>query len=131
MNFLTTKDSFFEINDQKVVPVFVEPWNASVYIRRVPSIEWDAWEITMTADSKESKLDMQNFRARLAAMCLCDENGKPIFTDKDALELGKKSKLAMDIIMEHAKELNGMSKDDEKKLTKDLGTTPDAEDDSK
>jgi hypothetical protein len=129
MDLLTTKESILSIQDTEIEKIYVKPWKASVYVRTVGSREWDAWEISLT-NEKSGKISMQNFRARLAAMCLCDADGKPIFTEKDAKELGNKSKIAMDIIMEAAKRLNGVTAEDEEKLTEDLDETPGDDSDS-
>jgi len=128
---LTTKDSILRIDDQKVIEVFVKPWNDTVYVRTMSSSERDHFDAAMIADDDSDRVRrLENFRARLCAICLSDEKGKPIFTEKDARDLGKKCTEAMGIITAAAQELNGITAVDQEKLVKNSESTPNGDGDS-
>jgi len=132
---LKTKEAILGLNDKKIEKVFVEPWNDEVCIRVLSGRERDAFEISFMVEKKKQgdeeieplmakKAVMSNFRARLVSLCLCDEEGIPLFTEADAKLLGQKSGVALDIIATAAKKLNGITKEDEKKILKNSESTP-------
>lgn len=128
---LTTKDSILGIEDKNVKKVYVAPWKDYVYIRVISSRERDAFESAVLALGSNRLGAMNNFRARLACCGLCDEDGKPFLTERDAEELGKKSGLAMDIIADAIIELNAIGPGGTEAMAKNSPETQSSEDDSK
>lgn len=120
---LTTKQDILGVVDKEVKKIYVEPWEAHVFIRVMSGTERDAFEVSLTGGG-ETISNLQNFRAKLCALCLCDEEGKNLFTEKDVRELGKKSGKALNIIMAHAKKLNGITAEDQEAIVKNLGSAP-------
>lgn len=120
-----TKADILGFNDIKVEQVFVEPWNQTVNIRVVPSFEQDEFEARMMDDGgTDSKTRLRNFRARYCCMLICDEQGNPIFTDKDERSLGKKSSKALSIIVKAGQKLNGVGVEEQEVIIKNFGSTP-------
>lgn len=130
-NFLT-KAEILGVQDIKVEPVEVPAWNATVYVRVLPSAIRDAFEAKTFSDDKRPKeVSMRNFRARLVALCLCDQEGIPLFNDaKDAELLGAKSSLAISTIFDKCAELNGITEKKQEELIKNSENTQSEDSDS-
>ena len=62
----------------------------------------DAWEMAIPKNTN----DMKNFRANLAVLTVCDENGDLLFKPEDAELLGNKSAKALGKIFNAATKLN-------------------------
>jgi len=58
---------------------------------------------------KEGRLE--NVRARLVSLALCDETGTRLFSDADITVLGAKSAKALDRVFAVAQRLNGIGSD--------------------
>lgn len=85
-------------------------------LRAMSAQDKDKWETNLSG--KNGQFNLENIRARLAAMSIVDEKGELVFSDSDLMALGKKSGAAMARIYEAAEKLNYMSKDDLEKLSK-------------
>ena len=85
--------------------------------------EKDAFEAQI-ADMKNGKptYNLHDFRAKLCALVLVGEDGKPLFTRKDVDVLSEKSAAALDRIVDVAKRLNGFSDSDVEELAKNSET---------
>lgn len=125
MNTLKTKADILAMDEKPVVEkIHVKPWNADIYIRVVSSEAMDAFQSAMYGDSDvDKKIRMKNFRARLAAICICNENGEVLFTEKDVSELGKKSTHAMNIIVKECQRINGITAENKEELLKNSEKT--------
>ncbi len=66
----------------------------------------------------------KNFRARLTALTVCDENGATLFSESDVSALGAKSCAALDRIFEASAKLNRLMKEDYEALGKDSRSIP-------
>ena len=91
---ILSKDMILAVNDQKIEKVPVPEWGGMVYVRSLSGTERDAFEASMATvgpDGKQEKLNLNNFRARLSAMAICDQDGKRLFSDQDATALGEKN----------------------------------------
>jgi hypothetical protein len=62
-----------------VVPCKITAWNVDCYLRTISARESEQWEQSVTKT--------ENIRAKLVALCLCDEQGKRIFGDEDISRL--------------------------------------------
>lgn len=112
-----TKAEILSLTDSKVEAVDVPEWKTSVYVRTMTGAERDAFEVSCMA-GKSGNSNLANFRARLCAVCLCDEQGNRLFTDADADALGKKNAAALERIREAAQKLNKIGAADVDELTK-------------
>ena len=98
--------------DLPVRPVEVPEWGGQVFVRMLTAGERDAWEASVMASSDK------DVRARLAAVCLCDEAGNRLFELEDVILLTRKSGRAMDRIFAAAVKHNAMSREDLAELKK-------------
>ena len=88
----------------------VPEWGGAVYVGVVTSEEADR----LDADIERAKLKggMKNVRARMAAMTLCDVDGKRLFTPGDIDALGLKCSRAIGRVFDKALEVNKMTEAD-------------------
>lgn len=98
------------------VRVEVPEWGGAVYVRVMSGRERDAFEFACMEDGGAKNQD--NFRARLAVRCVCDEAGALLFTPADADALGAGNGAALSRILEVAAPLNGLTRADQDDLTK-------------
>lgn len=117
------RDAILGLTDRQIEKVPVPEWSGSVFVRSLMAEERDEFEAGCS-DGK-GKMTLQNFRARLLVMAICDQAGNPIFSKKiDVLALGRKSAKAVDRIFAKAKELSGFSKEDLEEYVKNSESDP-------
>mgnify|MGYP003639830343 CR=1 FL=1 len=113
---IATKSQILEADDRPVEKVNTPEWGGEdsfVLVRSISASERDRFEQSMIEErGKNTRANLSNIRARFAAMCVVDEGGARIFTDAEAVDLGKKSAAVLDRIFGTAQRLNGMSGDD-------------------
>ena len=72
--------------------VHIPEWGGDVYVRGMSGEARDKFEmLILQTNGKSKKANTENFRAKLASMTVCDENGDLLFTEDDVKELAKKS----------------------------------------
>ena len=115
-----TRDQIFAVQDIKKEPVEIPQWGGTVWVKGLTGAERDAFEISIMdfKDGKKPKMVLENMRAKLCVMTVCDENGRRLFKDEDIPTLGKKSAKALSIIFDKAQELSGLTDEDVDKLAK-------------
>ena len=98
-----------------------------VYVREMTSFEKDMWEDSIrkevpNADPNkpvEYEVSMDDFRAKLAVVTVCNSKGTLLFKPEDAKVLSKKLRATdMDKILKKAQELNAITKDDKEEMVK-------------
>lgn len=112
---LATKDQILAADDRPTDTVQTPEWgeDAFVLVRSLSAAERDRFEQSMINERGKAKdANLNNIRARFASLCVVDEDGARMFTDKEAAELGEKSAAVLDRIFGAAQRLNGMSADD-------------------
>lgn len=119
---LATKDT------DELVRVHVAPWDCDVWIRVITSREADKFQAGLV--DKENKVNMVNARAKLAVLCCCDENGKPLFAPSDIDAIGGKSSKALGIIWDAATKLNNLGDRAVEDAVKNSETDPSDDSDS-
>lgn len=92
--------------------VTVPEWGGSVFVKTMSGLERDRFE-TLLQDGKRS-----NFRGTLAAITVCDAEGKRLFTEADAKALAEHAASALERIATVAIRLNKFTADDVKELEK-------------
>lgn len=113
-------DDIMAADDLKTEVVPVPEWGGEVLIRMLTGTERDAFEQTLSR-SRNGKVErnLENFRARLAAEVLVNEDGSKMVTTRQQKErLGRKSVAGLERIVEAATKLNRMSEDDVEEMTK-------------
>lgn len=108
---LLTKDQILGADDRGTKEVDVPEWGGSVLISAMSAAERDAFEASMLDKNQQAK-KLQNFRARFVARCIVDGDGNRLFSDKDIVELGKKSAAPISRLFDECRELNGMTEAD-------------------
>ena len=110
---MLNRETILAANDLKPETVEVPEWGGSVYVRMLTGSERDAFEQSIvTGRGKNRTTVMENIRARLCVLCLCDESGGRLFSDDDIDALGDKSAAALDRLFAVAQRVNGLSGED-------------------
>ena len=119
-----SRDEILGADDLKSESVKVPEWGGAVIVRELTGAERDAWESSVVkTNGTKVTVDSQNMRAKLAALCIVDDEGKRMFTEKDALLLGKKSAAALDRVTDVARRLSRIGEDQLDSLGKASGST--------
>ena len=112
---IATKSQILEADDRPVEKVQTPEWgdDAFVLVRSISAAERDKFEQSIIEErGKSTRTNLENIRARFAAMCVVDEEGARVFSDAEASALGNKSAAVLDRIFGTAQRLNGMSAED-------------------
>ena len=122
---LLNRESILQADDLPKELVDVPEWGGSVYVRSLTGAERDRFESSMIKQrGKNQQMNLDNIRAKLAVLTVCDEEGKRIFSSADIDELSKKSAAALDRIFAVARRLSGLGEDDVKELAEGLKDDP-------
>ena len=92
-----------------------------VIVSAMGGTDRDAFELENVLLGEASEHDyghLGNFRARLLVRCIVDESGERMFTDSDAVALGRVWCAPLDRAFDVAKRLNGYSQKDIEALEK-------------
>lgn len=118
-----SKSQILKAQDRaKLEKVPVPEWGGDVYLRILSGTERDQFEDeTYKVRGKTVELNRTNIRARLLAICLCDEKGARLFTDADAAALGEKASPVITRLFDLAQKINGLTKADVEDLAKNSG----------
>ncbi len=118
MSYLT-RDAILEAPDLSFEDVAVPEWGGVVRVRGLTGAERDAFEASVVErKGRETRMNMANLRARLAALAMVDAEGKRLFNDADVAALGKKSGAALHRVFEVAQRLSGITEADISELEK-------------
>ena len=113
------KNSILNSDDLPREEVEVEQWNGSVWVRTLTGSERDEFEAScIKSKGKNSGVNMENIRARLCVLTICNETGERLFDARDIQALGKKSAMCLDLIFAVSQKLNGLGVDDVEELAK-------------
>lgn len=113
---LTTKEAILGLKDLgQPIKFHVPEWGDDVYLRRPTANDRDAWEVYI---QEHGKTPHKIWRAKLAAMMLCDADGKLLFSDREAEKLGERSATALHRIWERCLELMRISEQEVAELEK-------------
>jgi hypothetical protein len=112
-----SKTEILNANDVKVQLVRVPEWGGDVYVRVLSGTERDKFEQSLR-DKNGKVSNLNDYRARFAALVISDEKGTPLFQLADVHALGMKSSVALNRIVEAAQALNAVTDDEVEELTK-------------
>jgi hypothetical protein len=104
------KAAVLAAQDLKTEIVAVPEWGGDVTVRTMTGSDRDAFEasmVTVDADGKRTP-NLINMRAKLVALTMVGEDGKPMFDISEIGHLTGKSAAALDRVFEVAQRLNGM-----------------------
>ena len=119
------RDDILKVDGLQKELVPVPEWGGDVWVYGMTGNERDAFESQILIQRKgDSRIDTRDIRAKMAARCIRDEDGKRLFGDGDIKVLGKKSAKALDRIFSKAQELSGISDKDVEELAGELKNEP-------
>jgi len=104
---MLTREQILQSDDLPRETVPVPEWGGEVQVRTMTGTDRDAFEASLIG--KEGRLE--NVRARLVSLTLCDESGSRLFSDGDIAALGGKSAKALDRVFAVSQRLNGIGAD--------------------
>ena len=105
--------------------VDVPEWGGHVFVKTLTAGERDAFEASMFKGRGKDRVEnLENLRARLCALTLCDEAGVRLFDAADVARLTAKSAKALDRVFDRAQRLNGMGAADIEEMVGNSGAAP-------
>ena len=100
---LLTREQILQAEDLQSERIEIPEWNGFVIVRGMTGAQRGRFQNSILSQtgkvkSKGLTVDMKDAEMRIMAICVVDENGKRLFTEKDIAELGKKSGSAINRI---------------------------------
>ena len=108
---MLTRDQILMCDDLPREIIQVPEWGGEVQVRTMTGADRDAFEASLINKDNQSGGRLENVRARLVSLALCDESGGRLFNDADVISLGQKSAKALDRVFTVAQRLNGIGAD--------------------
>lgn len=118
---MLNKKAILDAQDIKSELVTVPEWGGDVLVRGMTGSQRDEFEASIVEMRGNTQMmHLQNIRAKLCSMTLCDEDGRRMFDSDEVDELGAKSAQALQRIFEVAQRLSGLTQTDVETLAKNL-----------
>jgi hypothetical protein len=125
MTMQLTRDDILQAQDITIEKVEVPEWGGEVFIKGLTGTERDFFESTIVLfRGKAQQMNLQDVRARLASLTICDVDGNRLFTEQNVRALGEKSAAALQRVFRIAQRLSGLSNEDVLELTEGLKQSP-------
>ena len=105
------RKAIFQAVDLDIKEVPVPEWGGDICMRGLTARERDHFEASIGQAA-----NLENLRARLVVLCVCDDKGTRTFKDSDAVELGKKNAQVVNRLFDIARSMSGMSDEDVQEL---------------
>lgn len=123
---LLTKDQILNSEDRPTERVEVPEWGGEVIVGTMTGLERDRLEGRMLAlqDGRGQLRSTDGVRSLIVALTCVDENGERLFSEVDAVALGKKSCRALERVSEVAMRLSGITPKDVEEMA---GNSPDGQ----
>ncbi len=116
-----SRDECLSADDSVMELVKVPEWGGSVYVRSIGSRERDKFENEcIEGKGKSREFTINNVRARLCVLAVCNNAGERLFKNIDAGRIGDKSAAAVDRIFDVAQRLGGFTDADVEELAGNL-----------
>ncbi len=128
-----SRDALLQRDELKIEKV--ELTRGYVYVREMTGSEKDVWEQSMLKQKPsgnknkpvEYETSLEDFRAKLAVMTVCDEDGKLLFRPQDARSLNNAMSASnMEKIVETAQRLNAVTEKDKEEILKNSEADPES-----
>ena len=101
--------------------VFVPEWGGSVFVRALTAKERVIYEqAVITRTGKDVETNLEKAIALLVALTVVDEDGKRLFSNKDADELADKNANALSKLYMVAVRMSSLAPEDVKELAENL-----------
>ena len=125
---MLTREQILKVDDIQIEKVEVPVWHDHVFVKGLTGEERDAFEISImrfepgekSGEKPKTIPILENMRAKLCVMTICNEKGERLFKDQDVPALGRKSADALDTCYTVAQRLSGLTESDIDKLAKNL-----------
>ena len=117
---MLNKQQILESKDIESEVVKVPEWGGDVMVKGLSLADKDEWADSILTDGKAN---MKGATARLCALCICGEDGKPMFSSTDITSLQAKSAKALDRVFQVAQRLSGIGQKDIEETVKNSGQT--------
>lgn len=116
-----SRDEILQAVDIKKELVEVPEWGGSVWVRGMTGADRDRFESSVIEmrGSKQT-LHLDDMRAKLCSACICDEEGKLLFTPADVKALSAKSATALNRVFAIAQRLSGIGEEEVAELQEGL-----------
>lgn len=122
---ILNKKQILEAPDIKTELVPVPEWGGEVYVKGMSGAERDQFEGSLIQQrGKAQRMNLENIRAKLASLTICDKDGKRLFSEADVKALSEKSAGALQRIFTVAQKLSGISDSDVDELVEGLKSDP-------
>lgn len=118
---LLSKSDILGAEDLPTRDVSVPEWGGDVRVRGLTGQGRDAFEMKMASANKSGSNADVDFRASLVVRCIVGEDGERLFTDKEVVQLARKSGAALDRVFDVVRELSGMTRDAKDGDVEDFG----------
>lgn len=119
MGYLSA-EQILDAADLPFEDVNVPEWGGTVRVRGMSGTDRDRFEAQMLSKDMQSvskDTALERYRARLAAACLVDEQGRRMFrSDAEVKRLGEKSAQALQRVVDVASRLSGLTQADQDEL---------------
>lgn len=120
-----SREAILGAEDLPTEKVQIPEWKGYLNVKTMTGTERDKLESDMLEQrGRKSSMNLKNYRARLCSLVAVDDKDKRVFTDDDAIELGKKNAKALDRIFSVAQRLNGLTPEDVEESTRGLDENP-------
>lgn len=103
---MNLKETIFAAVDRKVSPFDVPEWGVSLFLR-----SWTGKDRSALIAHETTNKASHEFTVRVVIASVCNDQGDPIFTDKDIPQLQQKNGLALERIALEALKINGLGRD--------------------
>lgn len=118
-----SRDDILKVKDVKIEKV--QAWGGTVFVRGMTGAERDKFESSIVQQrGKEQIINLQNVRARLCVLTLCNEDGERLFQDSEINLLAEKSAVELQKVFLVAQRLSGITQEDVDELAEGLKENP-------
>lgn len=122
---MISKEDIFNFDDLQLEPVPVPEWGGmTVYLRPMTGAEREQYESRLLEVARLPTIveKINAIHANLVFLCACNEAGERLFTEKEDFDkLMKKNWLALDRLIDKAKEINVLTDEAVSDLAKKSG----------
>ena len=127
MSRYVNREQIRAAQDRRFEEVPVPEWGGMARVRSLTGRERDEFEASVLREKKKGRgreLNLENYRAKLVAISVVDEQGEPILSERDVAWLGEKNAACLQRICDKANELSGLTDADVEELVEDFGSDP-------